>query len=201
MATVVSYVEKKKSMIIRKKLQANQEQVMSWIHLGCTLRSMAFQEKFLTWNYMCLILLPYPTLFHVQGWVGEGSGAQVWWEAAEGALGWRKSGWREILSISITPWQEGKAKWESGSAHREQGTGSGEMASSCARKGLDWILGKIPSSKGLSSPGTGCPRQWWSPRPRRNLKAVWMWHLGTGVIGGFGSSGGMAGLDHKGIFS
>ncbi|GAB0183417.1 hypothetical protein GRJ2_000807000 [Grus japonensis] len=32
-----------------------------------------------------------------------------------------------------------------------------EMASSCARGGLDWILGKISSPKRLSSIGTGCP--------------------------------------------
>ena len=35
--------------------------------------------------------------------------------------------------------------------------GREKMASSCARGGLDWILGKIFLLKGLSSIGTGCP--------------------------------------------
>ena len=38
------------------------------------------------------------------------------------------------------------------------------------RGGLDWILGKNSSLKGLSSTGTGCPGKWWSCHPRRYLK-------------------------------
>lgn len=33
------------------------------------------------------------------------------------------------------------------------------------------------SAKGLSSPGTGCSGQWWSPLPWRNLKTLRMWHM------------------------
>ncbi|KAK4831339.1 hypothetical protein QYF61_017470 [Mycteria americana] len=36
--------------------------------------------------------------------------------------------------------------------------------------GLDWILGKISSPKGLSSIGTGCPGKWLSHHPWRYLK-------------------------------
>ncbi|GAB0203292.1 hypothetical protein GRJ2_002794800 [Grus japonensis] len=38
--------------------------------------------------------------------------------------------------------------------------GQEEMASSCARGGLGWILGKISSPKGLSSIGPDCPGKW-----------------------------------------
>jgi len=40
--------------------------------------------------------------------------------------------------------------------------GREEMASRCARGGLDWILGKISLLKGWSGLGTGCPSRWWS---------------------------------------
>jgi len=40
-----------------------------------------------------------------------------------------------------------------------------ELASSCARGGLDWILVKISSLKGLSSIGTGCSGKWQSQLP------------------------------------
>jgi len=33
-------------------------------------------------------------------------------------------------------------------------------ASSCARGGLGWILGKISSQNGLSHTGTDCPGKW-----------------------------------------
>ncbi|KAK4825890.1 hypothetical protein QYF61_003246 [Mycteria americana] len=36
--------------------------------------------------------------------------------------------------------------------------------------GLDWILGKMSSLKGLSSIGTGCPGKWLSHHPWRYLK-------------------------------
>jgi len=40
----------------------------------------------------------------------------------------------------------------------------------CTRGGLDWILGKISSSKGLSNIATGCPGKWLSHHPWRHLK-------------------------------
>ncbi|GAB0195600.1 hypothetical protein GRJ2_002025300 [Grus japonensis] len=46
-----------------------------------------------------------------------------------------------------------------------QVTGQEEMASSCAREHLDWLLGKISSPEELSSIGTGCPGKWWSHHP------------------------------------
>ena len=49
-----------------------------------------------------------------------------------------------------------------------------EMASSCSRGGLDWMLGKISSPKGLLSIGTGCPGKWLSHHPWRYLKNVWI---------------------------
>jgi len=53
-----------------------------------------------------------------------------------------------------------------------QVTGPEEMASSCAIGDLDWILGKKPSPKGLSSTGTGCPGKRWGHHPWRYLKDV-----------------------------
>jgi len=44
------------------------------------------------------------------------------------------------------------------------------MASSCARGGLGWILGKSSSPKALLSTGTGCPGKWLSHHPWRYLK-------------------------------
>ena len=38
--------------------------------------------------------------------------------------------------------------------------GQEQMVSSCARGGLDWILGKISSPKEWSGIGTGCPERW-----------------------------------------
>ncbi|KAK4832384.1 hypothetical protein QYF61_022239 [Mycteria americana] len=57
--------------------------------------------------------------------------------------------------------------------------GREEMASSCARGGIDWILGKIYLLKGWSSIGTGCPERWWSHHPWRSSKNVKMWHFRT----------------------
>lgn len=45
--------------------------------------------------------------------------------------------------------------------------GQEEMASRCARAGLQWILRK-------NSSGKGCPGQWWSHHPSRHSKNVWM---------------------------
>jgi len=53
-----------------------------------------------------------------------------------------------------------------------QVTGQGEMALSCARGGLDWVLGKISSLKELPSIGTGCPGKWLSHHSWRYLKAT-----------------------------
>ncbi|KAK4815733.1 hypothetical protein QYF61_006771 [Mycteria americana] len=43
---------------------------------------------------------------------------------------------------------------------------------SCARRGLDWISGKISLLKGWSSVGIGFPGKWWSHHPWRYLKDV-----------------------------
>jgi len=47
-----------------------------------------------------------------------------------------------------------------------------EIASSCARGGLDWMSGKISFLKEWSDIGTGCPGKWWSPHPWRGSKNV-----------------------------
>ena len=39
------------------------------------------------------------------------------------------------------------------------------MASSCARGGSFWILGKISLLKEWSGIGTGCPGKWWVTIP------------------------------------
>ncbi|KAK4809894.1 hypothetical protein QYF61_023381 [Mycteria americana] len=97
-----------------------------------------------------------------------------------------KGGCREVGSVS---------------SPRSQVTGREEMASSCARGDLDWILGNFTSPKGLSSIGPGCPGQWWSRHPWRYLKAVWMRCLGTWCSGGLGSVRFTVGLhDLKGLF-
>ena len=80
-------------------------------------------------------------------------------------------------------------------------TGQEEMASSCVRGGLEWILGNFTSLKGLSSIGTGCPGKGLSPHPWGYLKAVWMRCLGTWCSGGLGSVRFTVGLDDlKGLF-
>ncbi|PKU36674.1 hypothetical protein llap_13019 [Limosa lapponica baueri] len=43
------------------------------------------------------------------------------------------------------------------SSHKGQAIGHEETASSCARGGLEWILGIIPAPKGFPSLGTGWP--------------------------------------------
>jgi len=48
--------------------------------------------------------------------------------------------------------------------------GQEEMASSCARGGLDCILGNTSSLKGLSSIEAGCEGKWLSHHPWRYLK-------------------------------
>lgn len=40
-----------------------------------------------------------------------------------------------------------------------------EMASSCTRGGLNWMLGKVYLFKGLSSIETDCPGKWLSHLP------------------------------------
>jgi len=49
------------------------------------------------------------------------------------------------------------------------------MASSSIMRGLGWILGKT-SSKDWSGTRIGCPGRWWSHRPRRCSRSVWMWY-------------------------
>jgi len=53
------------------------------------------------------------------------------------------------------------------------------LASSCARGGLDWILGKMSSLKEWSDIGTGCPGKQWIHHPWRCSKNVSMRHFGT----------------------
>ena len=53
------------------------------------------------------------------------------------------------------------------------------MASSCAREGSGWMLGNTTSLKGWSGTGMGCPERWWSHRPWRCSKNVWMLCWGT----------------------
>ena len=75
------------------------------------------------------------------------------------------------------------------------------LALICARGGLRWVLGEIPSLTGLPRIGIGCTGKWWSRCPWRCLKDVWMWHLGTWFSGGLGRVGLMVGLnDLKGLF-
>jgi len=50
--------------------------------------------------------------------------------------------------------------------------GQEETASSGAREGLDWILGKISSRKELSDTETGCPGRWLHHHPWSYLKDV-----------------------------
>lgn len=69
------------------------------------------------------------------------------------------------------------------------------------RKGLNWVLAKLPSPRRLSSPGTGCLGQWWSHHSWRDLTDLWMFLLGTWFSGGLGSAGGMVWLDDlRGLF-
>ncbi|KAK4817088.1 hypothetical protein QYF61_027919 [Mycteria americana] len=83
-----------------------------------------------------------------------------------------KGGCREVGSVS---------------SPKCQAIGQEETASSYTREGLDWMLGKISSLKGLSSIGTGFPGKWLSHHPWRYLKDVSMWCLGTWFSGGLGS--------------
>jgi len=53
------------------------------------------------------------------------------------------------------------------------------MASSCAREDSGWTLGNTTSLKGWSGTGMGCPERWWSHRPWRCSKSVWMLRWGT----------------------
>jgi len=53
------------------------------------------------------------------------------------------------------------------------------MASSCAREDSGWTLGNTTSLKGWSGTGMGCPERWWSHRPWRCSKSVWMLCWGT----------------------
>jgi len=75
------------------------------------------------------------------------------------------------------------------------------MGSSCARGGLDWLVGKLASPKELSSIATVCPGMWLSDHPWIYLKDLEMWCLGTWFSGGLGSVRLMVGLsDLKVLF-
>ncbi|KAK4829059.1 hypothetical protein QYF61_001864 [Mycteria americana] len=65
-----------------------------------------------------------------------------------GCLVWRKAGSGETLSLAITTRKEGVARLLSVCSPELLAIGREEMASSCARGGLDWILGKISLLKG-----------------------------------------------------
>jgi len=69
--------------------------------------------------------------------------------------------------------------------HLQQAATLGQegMASSCARRGSDWILGNNSSPKEGWGIGTGCPGRWWSHRPWRCSRAVWMWLWGPWAVG------------------
>ena len=59
---------------------------------------------------------------------------------------------------------------ESGAGLFSLVTGRGEMASSCSRRGLGWILGNAPLQKGLLSTGIGSPGRWLCHHPWMCLK-------------------------------
>lgn len=71
---------------------------------------------------------------------------------------------------------------------RERGTGHEEMASSCSRRGSDWILGQFLHGRGGQSLEQAAQDSGESPS-MEGLKVVWMWHFGH-VCDGFGSAGG-----------
>jgi len=50
-------------------------------------------------------------------------------------------------------------------------TGQGEMALSCTRLSLGWIIGNTSLQKGLLSTGIGCPGRWLSHHHWMCLKA------------------------------
>ena len=53
------------------------------------------------------------------------------------------------------------------------------MASSCAREDSGWTLGNTTSLRERSGAGMGCPGRWWSHRPWRCSRKVWMLCWGT----------------------
>ena len=59
-----------------------------------------------------------------------------------------------------------------------------EMALSCTRVSLGWVLGNTSLQKGLLSTGIGSPGRWLSHHPWMCLKTVWMWGSGTWFSGG-----------------
>ena len=63
---------------------------------------------------------------------------------------------RKVLYHCLSQLPERNLTWELVSSPKLQVTGEEEMASSCAKGGLDWIVGKIALPKELSSTGTGC---------------------------------------------
>ena len=110
---------------------------------------------------------PLTTRRTLSCWSTSKEGQQSWWRV------WKtspvRSGWGNWGCLSWRKKAEGgphcslqlpeRRLWRGGVGlfSQEQAMGWEETASSCARGGLDWILGKISSLKGLSSIGTGCP--------------------------------------------
>jgi len=92
-------------------------------------------------------------------------------------------------------------RWVLISSPKQQVTIWEETVSSCTREGLDWMLGKISSLKGLSNTRTGYLGKWLGHNPWRYLRDMKMWCLGTRFSGGLGSVQLMIGLDDlKGLF-
>ena len=54
-------------------------------------------------------------------------------------------------------------------------TGQGEMASSCTKASLGWMLGNTSLQKGWLSTGIGSPGRWLSHHPWMCSKTIWMW--------------------------
>jgi len=74
------------------------------------------------------------------------------------------------------------------------------MASSCARRDSGWTLGNT-SPKEWSGAGMGCPGRWWSHRPWRRSRNIWILFEGHGLVRSIGD-GWMVGLvdDLEGLF-
>ena len=67
--------------------------------------------------------------------------------------------------IALYIYLKGVVRRASVSSPRQQVIGREEKASSCTRGGLDWILGKIASLKGLPNIETSFPGKWWTHHP------------------------------------
>ena len=80
--------------------------------------------------------------------------------------------------IAFFQYQKG-AYSESGVGLFSLVTGRGEMASSCTKVSLGWMLGNTSLQKGWLNTGIGSPGRWLSHHPWMCLKTIWMWCSGT----------------------